>query len=116
MEKEQNMKVFLLFLPPVFSSKLSFPCFSDIEDLPPAVQEKLFDEVLDRDVQKGDSPRCYSNRDHLIWGWGNQIQGDTNNAEAQQWEPLHKLHYIKTAANLWPYSVTCFSPFACILL
>lgn len=27
---------------------------SDIEDLPPAVQEKLFDEVLDRDVQKGD--------------------------------------------------------------
>lgn len=26
---------------------------SDIEDLPPAVQEKLFDEVLDRDVQKG---------------------------------------------------------------
>lgn len=30
-------------------------CFlaSDIEDLPPAVQEKLFDEVLDRDVQKG---------------------------------------------------------------
>ena len=25
----------------------------DIEDLPPAVQEKLFDEVLDRDVQKG---------------------------------------------------------------
>lgn len=31
-------------------------CFfvSDIEDLPPAVQEKLFDEVLDRDVQKGE--------------------------------------------------------------
>lgn len=32
-------------------------CFScvlaDIEDLPPAVQEKLFDDVLDRDVQKG---------------------------------------------------------------
>lgn len=27
---------------------------SDIEDLPPAVQEKLFDEVLDRDVQKGE--------------------------------------------------------------
>lgn len=25
----------------------------DIEDLPPTVQEKLFDEVLDRDVQKG---------------------------------------------------------------
>ncbi|XP_056893051.1 ubiquitin thioesterase ZRANB1 isoform X2 [Takifugu flavidus] len=25
---------------------------ADIEDLPPAVQEKLFDEVLDRDVQK----------------------------------------------------------------
>lgn len=34
----------------------SHPCdFSDIEDLPPAVQEKLFDEVLDRDVQKGTS-------------------------------------------------------------
>lgn len=32
------------------------PCYlSDIEDLPPAVQEKLFDEVLDRDVQKGTS-------------------------------------------------------------
>lgn len=28
---------------------------SDIEDLPPAVQEKLFDEVLDRDVQKGET-------------------------------------------------------------
>ena len=27
--------------------------FVDIEDLPPTVQEKLFDEVLDRDVQKG---------------------------------------------------------------
>lgn len=27
--------------------------FEDIEDLPPNVQEKLFDEVLDRDVQKG---------------------------------------------------------------
>ena len=25
----------------------------DVEDLPPNVQEKLFDEVLDRDVQKG---------------------------------------------------------------
>jgi len=32
------------------SSPLSF---ADIEDLPPAVQEKLFDDVLDRDVQKG---------------------------------------------------------------
>ncbi|MED6277230.1 Ubiquitin thioesterase Zranb1 [Characodon lateralis] len=29
-----------------------FLCFADIEDLPPAVQEKLFDDVLDRDVQK----------------------------------------------------------------
>lgn len=29
------------------------PFFVDIEDLPPTVQEKLFDEVLDRDVQKG---------------------------------------------------------------
>lgn len=27
--------------------------FADIEDLPPTVQEKVFDEVLDRDVQKG---------------------------------------------------------------
>jgi ubiquitin thioesterase ZRANB1 len=25
---------------------------ADIEDLPPTVQEKLFDKVLDRDVQK----------------------------------------------------------------
>lgn len=32
---------------------LFFLFVSDIEDLPPAVQEKLFDEVLDRDVQKG---------------------------------------------------------------
>lgn len=32
---------------------LSHVSFADIEDLPPAVQEKLFDEVLDRDVQKG---------------------------------------------------------------
>lgn len=32
---------------------LSHLYLSDIEDLPPAVQEKLFDEVLDRDVQKG---------------------------------------------------------------
>lgn len=31
------------------------PIFPDIEDLPPTVQEKLFDEVLDRDVQKGKS-------------------------------------------------------------
>uniref|UniRef100_A0A8C2H9G4 ubiquitinyl hydrolase 1 n=1 Tax=Cyprinus carpio TaxID=7962 RepID=A0A8C2H9G4_CYPCA len=27
-------------------------CLTDIEDLPAAVQEKLFDEILDRDVQK----------------------------------------------------------------
>lgn len=32
---------------------LEFSGFADIEDLPPTVQEKLFDEVLDRDVQKG---------------------------------------------------------------
>lgn len=32
--------------------------FPDIEDLPPTVQEKLFDEVLDRDVQKG---KCSEN-------------------------------------------------------
>ncbi|XP_061787426.1 ubiquitin thioesterase Zranb1-like [Nerophis lumbriciformis] len=31
---------------------LTFTLPADIEDLPPAVQEKLFDEVLDRDVQK----------------------------------------------------------------
>ncbi|XP_026872594.2 ubiquitin thioesterase ZRANB1 [Electrophorus electricus] len=30
----------------------TFTLPADIEDLPPAVQEKLFDEVLDRDVQK----------------------------------------------------------------
>lgn len=32
---------------------VEFSGFTDIEDLPPTVQEKLFDEVLDRDVQKG---------------------------------------------------------------
>ncbi|XP_010765507.1 ubiquitin thioesterase ZRANB1 [Notothenia coriiceps] len=32
---------------------VTFTLPADIEDLPPAVQEKLFDEVLDRDVQKG---------------------------------------------------------------
>ncbi|XP_068610397.1 ubiquitin thioesterase Zranb1-like isoform X2 [Brachionichthys hirsutus] len=31
---------------------LTFTLPADIEDLPPAAQEKLFDEVLDRDVQK----------------------------------------------------------------
>lgn len=37
----------------------SFPCvLADIEDLPPAVQEKLFDDVLDRDVQKGTFSFC----------------------------------------------------------
>lgn len=44
-------------VPLVFNEQediISCPCvFADIEDLPPSVQEKLFDEVLDRDVQKG---------------------------------------------------------------
>ncbi|XP_046888395.1 ubiquitin thioesterase Zranb1 [Hypomesus transpacificus] len=31
---------------------VTFTLPADIEDLPPAVQEKLFDEILDRDVQK----------------------------------------------------------------
>ncbi|XP_037583545.1 ubiquitin thioesterase ZRANB1 [Cebus imitator] len=31
---------------------VTFTLPADIEDLPPTVQEKLFDEVLDRDVQK----------------------------------------------------------------
>ncbi|XP_016336369.1 ubiquitin thioesterase ZRANB1-like, partial [Sinocyclocheilus anshuiensis] len=31
---------------------VTFNLPADIEDLPPAVQEKLFDEILDRDVQK----------------------------------------------------------------
>ncbi|XP_075999641.1 ubiquitin thioesterase ZRANB1 isoform X2 [Genypterus blacodes] len=34
------------------SDVVTFTLPADIEDLPPAVQEKLFDEVLDRDVQK----------------------------------------------------------------
>ncbi|CAL8305744.1 unnamed protein product [Boreogadus saida] len=34
------------------SELVTFTLPADIEDLPPAVQEKLFDEVLDRDVQK----------------------------------------------------------------
>lgn len=37
----------------VVSEKVFFSP-KDIEDLPPNVQEKLFDEVLDRDVQKGE--------------------------------------------------------------
>lgn len=51
------------FLGPTVAAELAFDecsdiisrlfVFADIEDLPPAVQEKLFDEVLDRDVQKG---------------------------------------------------------------
>ncbi|KAK2866733.1 hypothetical protein Q7C36_002789 [Tachysurus vachellii] len=32
---------------------VTFTLPADIEDLPPAVQEKLFDDLLDRDVQKG---------------------------------------------------------------
>lgn len=43
---------------------------TDIEDLPPAVQEKLFDEVLDRDVQKGEiftrSSQCRGNTYHML--------------------------------------------------
>ncbi|XP_061665621.1 ubiquitin thioesterase ZRANB1 [Syngnathoides biaculeatus] len=34
------------------SDLVTFTLPADIEDLPPSVQEKLFDEVLDRDVQK----------------------------------------------------------------
>lgn len=79
MWKKNKIRYFNVFFPPVFTSKLPFSCLvvSDIEDLPPAVQEKLFDEVLDRDVQKGDLSRCYSNRDRLSWGLGNQIQDDS---------------------------------------
>ncbi|XP_048842679.1 ubiquitin thioesterase Zranb1 [Brienomyrus brachyistius] len=35
-----------------FTDLVTFTLPADIEDLPPTVQEKLFDEVLDRDVQK----------------------------------------------------------------
>ncbi|TRY82764.1 hypothetical protein DNTS_031673 [Danionella cerebrum] len=35
-----------------FTDLFTFTLPADIEDLPPNVQEKLFDEVLDRDVQK----------------------------------------------------------------
>uniref|UniRef100_A0A673MME3 ubiquitinyl hydrolase 1 n=1 Tax=Sinocyclocheilus rhinocerous TaxID=307959 RepID=A0A673MME3_9TELE len=35
-----------------FTDLVTFTLPADIEDLPPNVQEKLFDEVLDRDVQK----------------------------------------------------------------
>ncbi|XP_062858813.1 ubiquitin thioesterase zranb1 [Trichomycterus rosablanca] len=34
------------------SELVTFTLPADIEDLPPAIQEKLFDELLDRDVQK----------------------------------------------------------------
>lgn len=63
-----NMLFFSCVQPFLFSCVV----VSDIEDLPPAVQEKLFDEVLDRDVQKGDFPCCYSNWDHFR-SLGNQI-------------------------------------------
>lgn len=43
-----------------------FPIFPDIEDLPPTVQEKLFDEVLDRDVQKG---KCSWERLEFLFTW-----------------------------------------------
>nr|XP_055027900.1 ubiquitin thioesterase zranb1-B [Misgurnus anguillicaudatus] len=35
-----------------FTDLVTFTLPADIEDLPPNVQEKLFDEILDRDVQK----------------------------------------------------------------
>nr|CAB64449.1 TRABID protein [Homo sapiens] len=36
----------------ILTDLVTFTLAADIEDLPPTVQEKLFDEVLDRDVQK----------------------------------------------------------------
>lgn len=39
----------------------TFSLPADIEDLPPAAQEKLFDEVLDRDVQKELEESCVIN-------------------------------------------------------
>ena len=49
---------------------ISVPCvFADIEDLPPAVQEKLFDEVLDRDVQKGSQDIVMFVCLHALKGW-----------------------------------------------
>ncbi|NWT73161.1 ZRAN1 thioesterase, partial [Prunella himalayana] len=43
---------------------VTFTLPADIEDLPPTVQEKLFDEVLDRDVQKG---KCTENSWDHSW-------------------------------------------------
>uniref|UniRef100_A0A8C6UGL6 ubiquitinyl hydrolase 1 n=1 Tax=Neogobius melanostomus TaxID=47308 RepID=A0A8C6UGL6_9GOBI len=43
------------------SEPQTFSLPPDIEDLPPAVQEKLFDEVLDRDVQKELEESCVIN-------------------------------------------------------
>lgn len=43
------------------SEPQTFNLPADIEDLPPAVQEKLFDEVLDRDVQKELEESCVIN-------------------------------------------------------
>lgn len=36
----------------ILTDLVTFTLPADIEDLPPTVQEKLFDEVLDKDVQK----------------------------------------------------------------
>ena len=37
----------------ILSCKTIFQWIADIEDLPRAIQKQLFDEILDRDVQKG---------------------------------------------------------------
>lgn len=70
--------VLYMFLPTTCSfdsppRSLVFFFVSDIEDLPPAVQEKLFDEVLDRDVQKGEiftlvsfMAECHGNAYHML--------------------------------------------------
>ena len=43
--------MFISYLPVLYLS--TFGSFPEIEDLPRPVQKQMFDELLDRDVQKG---------------------------------------------------------------
>lgn len=74
---------------------------SDIEDLPPAVQEKLFDEVLDRDVQKGTEGFCVLSTLYVIL-----LSMNLNTAEASVKLCLEKHILLKSRiceAYLFPH-------------
>ncbi|KTG41369.1 hypothetical protein cypCar_00016184 [Cyprinus carpio] len=71
-----------------FTDLVTFTLPADIEDLPPNVQEKLFDEVLDRDVQK-DIIRV-SSRFYTRWkeweSWYSQSFGLHFSLREEQWQ------------------------------